>query len=53
MIDPHLVHERSTFEVPVEGLIAFIASAFARGASDIVLFDGRHRVRVTCAVSPI
>jgi hypothetical protein len=48
-VDPEAEHRRRTFEVPVEGLIAFISAAFARGTVHLLLFDGRQYIRVSRA----
>jgi hypothetical protein len=46
-IDPESEHRRRTYDVPVDGLISFIASAFARGTIHVLLFDGKQHVRVS------
>lgn len=46
-LDPESTGRRRTFDVPLEGLIAFISTAFARGATHVILTDGKERVRVS------
>lgn len=48
-VDPEFEHRRRTFEVPVDGLIGFIATAFARGSTNVLLYDGTEQVRVSRA----
>jgi len=46
-VDPESRRRRQTFEVPVDGLIGFINGAFARGSSNVLLFDGKNTVLVS------
>jgi hypothetical protein len=52
VVDPEFAHRRRTFDVPVDGLIAFISAAFARGTRHVLLSDGKNYIRVSRADNP-
>ena len=48
-LDPESDRRRRTFEVPVEGLLAFVSAAFSRGSRHLLVSDGKLHVRITRA----